>query len=640
LYLFSSDKSQSWSKSWDIILKSADFPVLDVEKITSQQLTIYNPFPLGQNKSYPKFPITLKARFGDGPYTNVRVRVEDPNQAKTNEIRSNFTTDALSFWKKKDCSTEECGPLNLWSSGKGTNNDALTINKGSQETIWVRVESLGAGEYSPVLRFMADGASETAEESKLALTLQIRHHWLLPGLVILLGSIAGWIGSKYFAADQTARRLRSEASVLSNTAAFLARPDPHAGGWHFPSEANSYALTRARVILHQVECLTKKVLVVYAAEQEISNRLADARRRLDTLGVLRATRQAVQPWANERPAAQQAIGRTLRRVLDLLDQPAFGDAQKKAADDDLKTVSAWLDVKQREALYRDAVLVRLDDLEAVAPTEVSDEPLRSLITKLQRQMPNRDDLDKHQTPQLTVDDRQITRLWLLWRDRKMPWVADHKAPVGDQTPFEDLYRRADIDVWRQLGAAAQNQQIKLELVAGPEQTETFNLVEVSLKLDTKDLKESRLVYHPCVIRWRVTPPDGSPRTIETDRLTLIQYFPEPGRRVAIEAWLKWEGNEIHVPMNVEFDILKNKEYETQHAVFKGGIIELCAVTPLAMLFTILTGLQNQYGATFGSLGQYINLFLWASGASTGGNLFKQLGTGRTPGGQEVTLPEK
>lgn len=633
LYLFSRDKS----RSWDIIVKSGELPVLVVDKIAPQQLTIYNPF--ASDKSRPQFPIMLRTKSGDGPYTNVRVRVEDPNKAKSSVITSNFTTDALSFWKKKDCFTKECTPLNLWSSDKGTNDDTLTIDEGSQETIWVQVESLGPGEYSPVLRFMADGASEIAEESKLALILQIRHHWFLPGLVILLGSIAGWIGSKYFAADRTARRLRGEVSALSNSAAFLAREDPHAGGWHFPSEAHSYALARVRVILHQVEYLTKKVLVVYAAEQEISDRSADARRRLGALEALQATRRAVQQWANERPAVQQAIGRTLRQVLNLLDRPAFGDAQKKAADDALNAVNAWLDTALRQTLYRNAVLVRLNELNTVDPAQAPEGRPRNLITELQGQMPTREDLTQHDISKLTEDDRKITCLWLLWRDRRMAWVKNLTASVNDHTPPEDLYRLADLDIWELLKTAAQNKQIRLEQVSGREQEETFDLVEVRLRLDAEDLAESRLVYHPCVIRWLVTPRGGSPRTIETDRLTLVQYFPEPGH-VTVEAWLMWKDKKIPVPTKVEFDVRANREYGTGHAVFKGGIIELVAVTPLAMLFAILTGLQTQYDATFGSLGQYMNLFLWASGASTGGNLFKQLGTSRTAGGQESTLPSK
>lgn len=69
--------------------------------------------------------------------------------------------------------------------------------------------------------------------------------------------------------------------------------------------------------------------VVIAAEQEIADRLAEARRRLAALDAFRATRLLVQPVADNRPAAQRAVGRALRRALDVLDRPACGDVQRE-----------------------------------------------------------------------------------------------------------------------------------------------------------------------------------------------------------------------------------------------------------------------------------------------------------------------
>jgi hypothetical protein len=45
-----------------------------------------------------------------------------------------------------------------------------------------------------------------------------------------------------------------------------------------------------------------------------------------------------------------------------------------------------------------------------------------------------------------------------------------------------------------------------------------------------------------------------------------------------------------------------------------------------------------YDATSGSYNQYLKLFLWAAGAGRGSNIFKQMGTTATAGGNaDVTL---
>ena len=62
------------------------------------------------------------------------------------------------------------------------------------------------------------------------------------------------------------------------------------------------------------------------------------------------------------------------------------------------------------------------------------------------------------------------------------------------------------------------------------------------------------------------------------------------------------------------------------------------VTLSAIGFAVATTMSTQYAWTFGSFSDYLKIFLWAAGAGTGGDLFKQLGASSTPGGQaDVTL---
>jgi hypothetical protein len=113
--------------------------------------------------------------------------------------------------------------------------------------------------------------------------------------------------------------------------------------------------------------------------------------------------------------------------------------------------------------------------------------------------------------------------------------------------------------------------------------------------------------------------------VETDGLTLVQYFPEVGT-VKVQAQLVWDGKKITVPDQLSVDVKQNPDYRLRAGL--SNRVEFM-LTGVAALFAILTGLSAVYDATFGSASQYITLFLWAAGASTVGNLAKQLGPSPT-----------
>jgi hypothetical protein len=110
----------------------------------------------------------------------------------------------------------------------------------------------------------------------------------------------------------------------------------------------------------------------------------------------------------------------------------------------------------------------------------------------------------------------------------------------------------------------------------------------------------------------------------------------PGK-VDVRASLQWQGRIISIKDVLEFEIESNPEFRKRF-LFRGGFTEW-AVIAIAAGFAIATAMATLYDSTFGSFNQYLALFLWSAGAGTGGNIFKQLGTTSTPGGQaEAPLP--
>jgi hypothetical protein len=190
-------------------------------------------------------------------------------------------------------------------------------------------------------------------------------------------------------------------------------------------------------------------------------------------------------------------------------------------------------------------------------------------------------------------------------------------------------------VWEQITVAAGSNRLQIVVAADGEATlRTYDLVDMTLKIQSGDgLAESDVIRLPCKVRWRVTGPSGQSRVILTDGLTLVHYFQSSGR-YRVKAGIEWQGRTIDFPDESEVVVEENPEFGLC-ATFEW--MEF-AVTGLAAVFAILTGIGTQYDATFGSFSQYTALFFWASGASAGGNLFTQRGTGRTVAGQEAQVP--
>jgi hypothetical protein len=191
---------------------------------------------------------------------------------------------------------------------------------------------------------------------------------------------------------------------------------------------------------------------------------------------------------------------------------------------------------------------------------------------------------------------------------------------------------ANRELWERVRAAAAAGRIQLTVPT--EEIKAYDLVEVRLALNAP-IQEVEIVNHPCIIRWRVRQPDGAEREILSYGLSLVEYFPVAGT-MTFTGRLEWEEDAIEIPQPLAVPVKRNDDYRPWASVQS---VEL-AVTGLAAVFAIVTGLGYGYNATFGTSSQYIGLFLWAAGASAGGNLFKQRGDDRTVGGLAAQLPAR
>lgn len=578
----------------------------------------------GRNLSF-----TLTNR-SEAPFSRVRIRFEPSGAPATKSTASNFSIDSFSFWSQGK-------RVDLERRSGGTN---IQIAPQEQLTLAARVEPLSPGEYAGALRFGAAEVTGEAQEPKLALAIQVRHHWALPVLVILLGSFLGWFGSKYVVGARKTRALMLQVQDLRARADDFARSDTSYRSWHSPGEATSYSLARVRVVLSQLAGLSSSVLPMLLREEEINQRRQDAERRIAALESVRTTRLSVEPRATGRPAAQLVIGRLLRSMHGVLEGATFADVQQAELTKLLQSAGMWASDDTFLPRYREAILGRLRGPDVPTDQQIDSLPagsaLRDQIETLRKQLPTEQDITQASVQQLEAYDQGLGKLNLLWREREKPWADDLTKASGGRAVLDDLFRLVDVKAWEYLDTAAGNGELTLEREAsGSEKPETYDLVILRLTSSAEHLDDRRLLFHPLHVAWRVALPDGNARSAVTPGLRLMQYFPTPGK-VEVTARLRWDGREIPVKGSIGLDVVPDQKYR-----LSGVLADWTeyAVIVLAAGFAAATAMSSLYDATFGSFGQYLALLSWAAGAGTGGNLFKEMGTTSTVGGRaDAALP--
>ncbi|HEV2803600.1 MAG TPA: hypothetical protein VGW57_01595 [Chthoniobacterales bacterium] len=611
---------------WDLTFTTGGRGTIAVEPVgTLKFVRLPLPFIPGTDTT-GSFSLTLRDKSESGPYHHLGIRFEPSAAANTKALSSNFTLDALSFWDNDN------KRVDLERRDPGT---AVTLDKG--RTFTARIGPLTPGEYSGTLRFTADEASDDAAEAKLPLLIQVRHHWSLPVGLILIGSIFGWFTSKYVVGARRARELSRQIAELRARADYLARRSVSRAKWEFPSEGGSLGFARLGVALNRLARMAGSTMVVILDEKEIEDQRQRAELRLGALESLQEVRLKVQPFADARPAAQLAIGRTLRQATDLLERPSFGELEKAALTKLLEQAEAWADPSKMNETYQKAVLDRRlgsecpnkPDIDAFAGGTT----LRTQLTALYDALPREDQIKgQTQLADLKTSDEAMARIILLWRERNRPWAEDLAAAYASgKTAPQDLFNEVDRLVWNFLKKEATDKKFELR-PASQENPQTYHVVEIDL--ESTNLESDRLRYHPLRVGWRVQPKGGDVRTPETDGLTLVQYFPSEGP-VEVKASLRWKGDEISIENPVRLDVVPNPEYR-KRGMFIMEWTEYAAIA-LAALFAMITAMGAQYDSTFGSFTQYVTMFIWAAGAGTGGNLFSQLGANSAPGGAASSI---
>jgi hypothetical protein len=461
----------------------------------------------------------------------------------------------------------------------------------------------------------------------------------MPVGVLVVGSIVGWFSTKYLVAARKARDMARTVQMLRDRADDLARGHNARQGWQFSNEATSYTLIKVRVILNRLAGLTKSGVPMLVEEAELTRLKDDAEARLTKLEALREIRLQVQLVADNRPTVQQVVGRMLRRASNMLRDTVFGTAQQMAFTAELANIQPWIGADTRLQRYREALAARSTEVNVGFTLSDINEPVRAHVENLLKSWPTVAELTAADTTVASLQpfDQRFETLALLRREHRARWVQLLADGCANGLSLNGLFAIVDEQLWKELEASAPTMTIVRE-AAHRDVVDCYDVVEAHLEIP--EIDRSRILKHPLRVVWTIKSPGSSPRIVETDDTTLVQYFSLPGTPT-IHAQLQWSGHKpIDVPKPIELRVATKAQYRPHNVFTQGGALELVAVG-IAILFAVITAMQTQYDSTFGSIAQYLGLFIWAAGAATGGNVLKQLGTSNTPGGQvDATLPAK
>jgi hypothetical protein len=608
---------------WTLTVTTGGRGQLAVDPVGVLKFVALRPF----NPSHFSFSFTLRDKSESGPYSHLRARFQPAGASSSKTIASNFSLDSISFGDKDV-------PLDLFQrneGGQGSGTGGLSLTRERTFTAWI--EPLAPGEYSGTLQFAADDTADDAADAKLPLVIQVRHHWWLPIFVIFLGSAFGWFASKFIVGKRKVRQWAQKVKGLRARAEFLAHTSAPRSGWEFPCEGISLGYARAGVALSRLAKQAASTMEIIIHGDEIEELGKSIEFRLSALESLRDLRLRVQPAADGRPAAQLAIGRLLRHATNLLEGLRFEDLEQTALTKDLGAIAKWADAATFGEMYRQAIIDRRKGSECPEVEDVQgyQGPARTQLDQVMKLLPDEPTISQQTTPaDLRRSDQLIARVALLWRERDQAWVGALVAADAGGKSLEELFYEVDMGYWNLLMAEVKAGHFEIERESAIRTPLTYEVIEMYLNPQASDLKVDRMRRHPMRVVWEIQSPGGKPRAMETDGLTLVQYFPSKGL-VTVQAFLCWANIKVPAAAPLSFQVELNPDYD-KTGLLPADWTEYMAIG-MALLFASVTGMVSQYDSTFGSVNQYLALFLWAAGAGTGGNLFSQLGSESAPGGQ-------
>jgi hypothetical protein len=489
------------------------------------------------------------------------------------------------------------------------------------------------------LRF---GAANSVDDDaqKMTLALLVKDNWLAPLIVLVLAVLASFLATKFVAGRR--ERLALKGRIATLDASWLRN--------ELPTSAVIWAQANLRLAKSALGSSWAKIPDI------VTERLKAVEDILPTLRSIRDLRRAIELSSPHRFITRRARAGLDRLSAQCSDPPVSAAVLAQIADS-LKLLEGWSNADPDEVLKPywsnvrsaiDRLLARVEPHLAEIPNATDRQAVEALAQQLRKAL---DDHKADAAPRDAVEiEQQYAALEVLWSNRTRPETFNKlRQELAKGGNVEALFKIIDDDAWARIKAAAANEnalrvvlpcaapqafeQFTLRVTTGDRDLDDMFLFRTGLRFAWNIKLKRRFFFN----RWKLKDAliDVGRLTPESLEPTITQYVKWKGEaRISVTLW---NGADFCSPMTVRtLEITKSAAFRAARSFEITDVIPLLLATVVA----IVTGMSTLYAgnATFGTLGDYLGLFLWGAAIDQGKNALQGSGVSVPQASTQASAP--
>ncbi|MCP4259747.1 MAG: hypothetical protein GY774_19880 [Planctomycetes bacterium] len=548
------------------------------------------------------------------------------------------TPDGANFDPRKNLTFTWNGKKtkDLWRSPSPEDTDTSphVISPNHQAEISGEFHDLTPGEYTLKLGLAATNVAPQAEDQ---MTVKIRiRHTIVGAIVILLLAIA-----VSFIATKGLEALRRRTAVLKKTSELKL---PLLG-----EDEDTAPVVSVRAILKQAEDRNKNWYTALLGPDVVSDRVNKAERMLGILRRVHQIHEKIKEWDQaimiRYRAEKQLTEITADMVPETVNEKCATEIERK-----LDELEKWFNTDELCTLYWPNVKIRIDNLLCQAkPDEFSETTHREVVDKLIERIngqidkirQNPDTLNLTETAKIDEDYARLKILWECQQDNDTEALNSLVALIKDHASLRPgirgFFKERDKVAWEKLKkAGAEKEKEWLKLTSPQKRTvhpiQAYELIQFKVESIPRDLGNNYLFRNGLEYHWSLYLKTQSwwrketiPKTLTRPRTKeprLVQYVPRKGE-LSVSVKLCYNNDcTTEVGTKEPLQIDKSKDFGWIRAF---RFVEVTALA-IATLFALISGLQIHYigKSSFGSMGDYVTLFIWGAGVDQAKNFIQHL----------------
>lgn len=504
---------------------------------------------------------------------------------------------------------------------------------------------LPPGSYTAKLKFLAKNSNQN-EKQDLLLTINVRHPIYWAGICLSSAILFSFVINILL-------KMRRERLIFKQKL-FEIKPS-----WLYNEPLNASVIW-TRAMLKQLNKMSDKFLLT--GKETLETNLIQSSEMIKLLERIRNVRCKIYKFTDSL-TEQHRLKKHLRLVISHLGAGPVDQTSVKEINKQIDTLETWFEKdlfkeKYHESLKRDIKLL----IEMVHPDSVEKLKLRTILQKLLIDLKARLDDQKNKLDH-KVDDKYAV-LNILWSRRNNDEIDEliesWNTSKGDLGSF---FRIADDAVWERLKKAKQDNLIKIEITDRNswEPIRTFSPIKFCVETNDDSYTNNFLFKHGLMYQWKIeiTPnieksvrgylirffkcfrkfiysskqKNIGPLYSSSEVPYIVQYAPNSGiMAISVNIIYRHNNNPISIERTLQNPIKESNTYVISRSVQQ---VEY-GTTAATWLIALISGLLMFYidDLTFGSLKDYITLFLWGIALDQTKNIMQSLNI-KSPTGTNI-----